>query len=223
MVDTFTPMGVKAIRFSRLLSTGEPDWDNPRGGFLMCGGTSSMAVDAEIEAGADIFIKDASGAPCIVRKRPDLVKRFTFTLTLCKDAYEISEILGIASAIESGGEIIGRAYSTARGCTDPELGVNAVGIELWGEKWDCDTFAGYFKRILPNARLVPAGQTLQDGETLPVYNGYTQPNDYWFDGPFGDDSDLASTTGWALVDIDEDTVPTCENGIGYVPLTGGAS
>lgn len=222
-----SPIGVEAVRVARLDADGSPDFDNPTGGFMMCGGVSTFQFDFEVEAGADIFEKDASGAACVVRKRQDLVKRVTFTLTMCKDDYRLSEILlgSGAEAITDGSDVVGIAYQSAQGCGNPDV-FNGVSIELWSRQWDCDVplaNAPFRRYVLPRAYLTPQGYTLQDGVSNPTYGGFSVPNDLWGDGPFGDADILNSTTGYPLAMIDNDVVPDCPTPIGYINVPGSAS
>lgn len=217
-------LSVLAVRVARLDADGTPDFDNPEGGFMLCGGISTFQFDFEKETGADIFEKDASGAACVIRKRQDLVKRVTFTLTLCKDDYRLSEILGVSTVVTDGDEIVGRVYHTGAGCTNPDVNSGCT-IELWHERWDCDVPADtpYMRTILPRAFLTPTGWTFQDGVSLPVYEGYSVPNNNFGDGPFGDLDILSSEEGWPMIHLNNDVVPDCPSPIGYINVPGSAS
>lgn len=218
-------IGAFAVRVARLTSDGTPDFDNPTGGFMLCGGISTFQHDFETDTGEDIFEKDARGQACVIKKQEDLTKRVTFTLTMCKSDYRLDEILEVAAAVEDGGEVVGRTFHPAAGCGS-EGGKNGVSLELWSEQWDCDApLAGapYMRTVLPRAYLVPAGFTRQNGVSMPVYNGYSIPNPNFGDGPFGDLDLLASTTGWAMADLDDTVVPSCVSPIGYINIPPTAS
>src|SRR5262245_762682 len=85
-------IGVNAVRVSRAAVDGTPDYGNPVGAFVLCGGVSTFEFDYEIEAGSSIFQRDAAGNPCVNRRRPDDVKWTTFTLTMCRDDHRFREI-----------------------------------------------------------------------------------------------------------------------------------
>lgn len=214
-----SPMGVCALRISRLRANGTPDYQNTKGGFVLCGGISTFAHDFEIEKGPDIYREDACGNACIVRKYPDRVKRATFTLTLCKDDYRIAEILGTADAISSGGTVVGKAVMAAAGCAAP-ANPNGVAIELWSELWDCDAQAAvpYMRSVLGRAYLTPKGYTKQAGESLPVYEGYATSNPNFGHGPFSDLNLLVGMKPWLMVELNDTALPTCASPIDYVAL-----
>jgi hypothetical protein len=218
-------IGVHAVRIARLDADGSPDYGNPVGAFVLCGGISTFQHDYEKDTGTDLYVKDAAGNACIVRKKQDKVKRATFTLTLCRSDYRIDEILGLADAVMDGSDVVGRTMNAAEGC-GAGSGFNGVSIELWSEQWDCDVpldGAPYMRTILPRCYLSPSGFTRQDGESLPVYEGYSQANANFDDGPMGDLDLLSGTSGWVLADIDDTVLPTCPSPIGYVNIPGSAS
>lgn len=219
-------IGAQAVRVSRLTADGTPDFGNAIGAFMLCGGISTFQHSFEVDQGADIFQKDAAGNACVIRKRPDQVKRASFTLTMCKDDYRLSEILGVAqSVIQTPGlNVVGRTFHAAAGCS--AVAPNGVSIELWSEQWDCDSplsGAPYMKAILPRAFLTPAGFTRQDGVSLPVYNGYATPNNNWGDGPFGDSDLLVGRTGWIFAELDALALPTCASPVAYLPTPSSTS
>lgn len=218
-------IGVQAIRIARLTEDGTPDYDNPVGGFMLCGGVSTFQHDYVKQDGADIYVEDAAGNACIVRKKPDKVKRVSFTLTLCRSDYRIDEIFGLADAVMDGEDVVGRLVNASEGCS----GVTTffgVSLELWSEQWDCDVpldGAPYMRTVLPRCYLSPTGFTRQNGESLPVYEGYATPNANFDDGPFGDLDLLSGTSGWVLADIDDTVVPPCPTPLGYINIPGSAS
>lgn len=222
-----TIIGANAVRVSRLQADGTPDFNNAIGALAFCGGISTFEHDFEIEAGADLFERDAAGNACVIRKRADDVKRVTFTLTMCRSDYRLDEILGVATSViqTPGLNVVGRAFQAAQGCGTPVVR-NGVAIELWSEQWDCNTAlaaAPYMRTVIPRAFLTPAGFTRQNGISLPVYKGYGQVNNNFGDGPFGDLDLLASLTNWVMADLDAAALPTCVSPVAYVPTPSSAS
>lgn len=217
-------MGACAVRISRLTADGTPDFSNPTGTVLLCGGINQFQHDYDKQTGADIYEEDACGNPVVVRKRPDKTKRATFSLTLARSHYIIDEILGVADAVTDAGQVVGRAITVAQGCGTGVQG-NGVVIELWSEQWDCDVAADppYMRTVLPMAFLTPKGFTRQNGVALPVYEGFSQPNANFGDGPWGDLDVLSPNENWALADVDDDTVPTCPDVFDYLAMPAGAS
>lgn len=220
-------IGVNAIRIARLAANGTPDFNNATGGFMLCGGVSTFAHEFDIQDGADMYVEDAAGNPCVIRKKPDKLKRVTFTLTLCRDDYRLSEILCSpqVATIPDGAVIAGRAFKTAQGCGSI-VAYNGVSIELWSEQWDCnDALAAkpYMRTVLARAYVVPSGFTRENGVSMPVYKGFSVPNANYGDGPFGDLDLISAITGWAMIDIDNDVVPSCPSPIGYINIPPSAS
>lgn len=218
-------IGAVAIRIARLAASGAPDFSNPTGGFMLCGGISTFEHNFEVETGADIFVRDAGGNACVVRRRPDATKYATFTLTMCRNDYRLSEILGISNAVTLSGAVVGHTVKTSVGCGSVAA-PNGVSIELWSEQWDCDVPLAnqpYQRAILPRCYLVPSGFTREDGVSLPKYTGFSVANNLWGDGPWGDAEVLSAQTGWCYAEIDDVAVPACVSPIGYINMPGSAS
>lgn len=218
-------IGANAVRIARLAADGSPDFNNPLGGFLLCGGISSFEHDFETEDGADMFTEDAAGNACVVRKKPDRTKRATFTLTMCRTDYRLNEITGVSKSVTLGQVVVGHAVKTSSGCGGTTLG-NGVSIELWSEQWDCDVpmvNQPYMRSILPRCWLTPAGFTRENDVAMPVFNGFSVSNNNWGDGPFGDADVMTGVTGWCYAEIDDVALPVCAATIGYVNIPGSAS
>ena len=216
-------VGVNAVRVSRLLADGTPDYSNPVGAFLVCGGVSTFEHDFETEEGSSIFERDAAGNACANRKRTDDIKYTTFTLTMCRDDPRLTEILlaGDAALLtDLGNYPTGRGIRPASGCGTATTKVGVL-IELWSELLDCDAPAEpypYLRAVLPRAYLTPAGYTREDGLSLPVYNGYAEVNPNVDNGPF-DDFDLSEDLSeFCYFDFGDDALPTCTAPLDYVAL-----
>ena len=226
-MGTGSIIGVNAIRAARLDADGTPDFNNPVGGFMLCGGVSTFAHDFDVQEGVEMYVEDAAGNPCVNRKKPSKIKRVTFTLTVCRDDYRLTELLcgPQVTTVVDGSNIVGRAYNVVAGCGEA-ADFNGVSLELWSEQWDCDDAladAPYMRTILPKCQIVPGGYTRENGVSLPVYNGVSQPNDNFGDGPFGDLDVLSGVSGWAMIDLDNDVVPSCPSPLGYINIPGTAS
>lgn len=218
-------IGCQAIRVARLGATGAPDYNNSTGGFMLCSGISTFAWDWVKNEGEDLYVLDAAGNPCVIRKKDDSAKRVTFTLTMCRSDYRLDEIFDIADAVLDGSNVVGRAFTVGQGCGTSTTR-HGVTLELWSEQWDCDdalASAPYMRKVLPKCFIMPAGSTLENGVSMPVYTGFSVPNDNFGDGPFGDLDLLSSMTGWAMVDIDNTVIPACPGTIGYINIPGSAS
>jgi hypothetical protein len=218
-------IGAVAVRVARLTANGTPDYNNPQGGFLLCGGISTFEHDFQIQAGKDIFEEDAAGNACVVRKKFDRTKFTTFKLTMCRTDYRLAEILGTSTAVTLSGTTVGHAVKVLTGC-GTQVAPFGVSLELWSEQWDCDApmvNQPYQRAILPRCYLTPKGYKRENGVSLPVFDGYSTSNPNWGDGPFGDADVLAGITGWCYAEIDEPALPVCQPVINYINIPGAAS
>jgi hypothetical protein len=218
-------IGVQAFRVAKLTSNGTPDFNNPLGGFMMCGGTSTFEHDFEVEDGADIFEEDAAGNACVVRKKFDRTKRATFTLTVCRNDYRLNEVFGIGANVTLGQTVVGSVTKTNAGCAGAAT-PNGVSLELWSEQWDCDVplvNQPYQRVVLPRCYLTPSGFTRENGVSMPVYKGFSIANNNWGDGPFGDADVLTGQTSWCYAEIDDVAVPPCPSPVSYINIPGSAS
>lgn len=216
-------IGVNALRVGRTRSDGTPDYFNHTGGFVMCGGVSKLEFDFETESGSSIFARDAAGNACVNRRRPDDVKWTTFTLTLCRDDPRLAEILGGGTTdvlTDDAGTVVGKGIRPAAGCTGVS-GREAVVLEVWSELQDCDQPSEpypYRRTVFPLCTLTPKGFTMEDGLSLPVYEGYSQSNPNIGNGPFNDFFLTDDVGDYCYFDFGDDALPLCPLPIGYVPL-----
>lgn len=224
MAGPFQEMSALAVRLSKLTTTGAPDFNTALGAFALCAGLSSFQFDHEIAEGQEFYEVDGGGNPCVSRKRPDIVKRTTFTLTLCTRDHRVDEIMGVGSPVGPAPAPTGKVVNVTQGCggvTTP----NGFALELWSERWDCNAADEdpYIRSVLGRAYAVPAGFTKENGVAKPVYKGFSVPNPNFGDGPFGDLDDLVGFTDWSYAEVDDDALPTCADPLAYIPLPSSAS
>lgn len=220
-MDPSSEIGVVAVRVSRLDADGTPDFNNAIGAFMLCGGLSSFEYDFDNDEGEDVFVKDAGGLACVNFKRQDIMKRVTFTLTLCRSDVRLEEILLGANAeiLTELGDPAGIVYKAASACGTPIVN-NGVAIELWSERIDCnapDADFPYARYVMPRAYLTPAAGTLDESVREHQYVGYGVVNNNFDDGPFGDLDQLVGVTNWPIGKVFDTAVPTCPVPIGYIP------
>lgn len=211
MAGPFQGIGANMVRISRGLADGTPDYGNPSA-VLLCAGVSSLEWDHEVQTGEDIYEADGAGNACVVRKKDDVVKFTTFTLTLCTQDHRIDDVLGVATPVLSAGAPVGRVVEVGSGCGVAVTRPVAI-IELWSDRWQCSAYDlddPYLRTVLPMAKLTPAGSTFENGVQKPVYRGFSTANPNFDDGPFGDlDVVTSITAGWSFGQFDDTDMPDC--------------
>lgn len=202
-------MGLCAVRVCRETTDGHISFNNPKGQFTLLGGISKLSYDFEVEKGADIFEFDACGLPVVIRKRPDIVKRVTGSLTLAKQDYRFDEVTGISVNLVNGAVVVGRAIQAGTGCSGVAQG-NGVGVEMWSEQWDCNvaSAAAYMRSVAPRCYFTPKGHDRTNGVALPVYEFFGNVNNNFHAGPKDDLTPLIGVTNWPWADLDDTALPT---------------
>ena len=205
---TTSIMGLCAVRVCRLLSDGSISYNNPKGNFTLLGGMSKLSYSFEIEKGADIFEFDACGLPVVIRKRPDIVKRVTGSLTLANQDYRFDEITELSVNLLTVATVTGRAIQAGQGCTGTQT-KNGVSLEMWSEQWQCAAAATapYMRSISPRAYFAPNGHDRQNGVALPVYDFFGVVNNKYHAGPLDDVTSLVGVTNWPWADLDDTALP----------------
>lgn len=226
-MDPSSEIGAVAVRVALLDADGTPDFNNPVGGFVLCGGISSLEYDYEVQEGAEVYQEDAGGNSCVNFKRDDRIKRVTFTLTLCRsDVRAEAMMLGnLASVVTAGPNAIGIVHKAGTGCGTPTPR-NGVSIELWNERIDCnepDADYPYNRYVLPRAYLRPGAATLDANPKAAVFTGYSVVNNNWGDGPFGDLDQASGITNWPIGKFFDVQTPVCVDPLTYINIPGSAS
>jgi len=183
------------LRVTLLDDTGnvDPGSDN----YWVTDNLVDISVTPEQEEGADVTQK--SGCDCIVAsyRGPDLLKRFTFEINL--GAIEpglITLMIGGAAILDSA-DIVGLDWPSGTDCAaDPPP---KVALEVWSYNWDGnqqDSIRPYWHWVWPLTRWQIGPSTLGAGEFfLPNLVGYSEGNDQWGTGPYGDGPPSAGSVG----------------------------
>lgn len=204
-----------ALRVSRLDETGAPDFGNASGAWCATG-IGSLAYSYEKLTGADIAETDGCGNLAAVRKYEDKIKRANLTLEFVTTDYRLGEILAEQPVLTSGDDVIGTVVQAKLGC-GVVTARRGVVIEAWAEQYQCADIhptAPYRRFVFPKAFMTPAGGTLQTGLNKIRFEGFSQANNNFFDGPFNDldalnIEDTPSLTNWIEAELDDTTLPTC--------------
>lgn len=212
-------IGARAVRVSRLIADGTPDYENPEGALCMLGGLSTLEYSWEVEDPEEIFERDAGGDPCVNFRGDPTVKFVSGTLTFCKDDDRLHEILG-GELLTVLGEPAGYGVRPAEGCA-PSVRPQ-VAVELWRPNINCDQLdpdEPYKRFVLTRAKFRPAAETIENALSTPAFDFEGFGNQNIAEGPFSDitvDEDLA---GLALFQVGGETaLPVCPDPFDYEPL-----
>lgn len=221
-----SPLGIVAARFSLLTADGTPDFLNPVGSFAVCAGMSKFDHKFERQTGKEIYVEDAAGNACVNRRRKDRTKRVTGTLTLCKRYFELDAlIVGEMTALTTGPDVVGAAVNASNGC-GADAADNGVAVELWSENILCDDLDPdnpYVVTVLTRAYFSPPEFVLENGESLPQYTFYGDPNDNFGDGPFGEWDNMSAIENSPIFWDYADSLPVCATPPAYAAIPATAS
>lgn len=208
--------GLCAIRVTRLLADGTPDFDQAKGSFMLCEGVQRFVYDFATQAGKVTTDEDACGTIIVNRKREDQVLRVTWTLTLLKSDYRFDDVTGAAEVLLDGGDIAGSIVNAAAGCvrtTKPRFC-----MELWSERIECSDLGDppYRLNVMGSCKVNPKGHTKEDATAAITYEGVGEVNVNFGDGPWGTYPTLVGETNWVWADFDTDSIPTCPDPLDYI-------
>lgn len=182
-----------AVRFSRLINGGVPDYSNVAGAWCAIA-AGQLAWSEDIITGDDIAEKDACGQLQVVRKYQDIARRINITaLDFLISDPRMVELATESPTITLGGEVIGYSSIARTGCSGvaPREGVC---LEAWAENWACtdrNTTWPYTRFVFPKVFLNGGARTLQSGLSRVTMVGYGQPNALIGTGPAQDFPDDA--------------------------------
>lgn len=199
-----------ALRVSRLNAAGA----TPAGASNMFVTNSLVKVTftPEYETGDNITKKDGQGRTCVDVKQSDTLKRITLnSVELCEVDPEASELIGGGSILVSGPDTIGYAF--------PEVGVdptpNGVGLEVWTRRYTdnaLDPTFPYARWVFPRCKLRPTGKTIGAEAMASEWEGFSEENAGFGNGPNNDYLGASWRAGQFVYDT---TFPT--GAAGYVP------
>lgn len=183
MTDHAASVQGVAIVVSKLSQTGAPAIGlksaYASSAFMKFGFTPEYTEGDEIEE------KGADGSVCVYYKSPDVLKRVTFSLSICDPSPELTEMLVGGSLLTDGSDPIG--YGA------PEIGVdstpNGVGIEVWSRaivKGKPAAVNPYWRWVFPWGKWKFTGErALENGMMANEFEGWGIANDLYDDGPLG--------------------------------------
>ena len=214
----FALNGLCALRVARNVADGTPDYGNPKGALMLCGGIQRFVYDFDTQAGKATLDEDACGTIVVNRRRDDQVLRVNWTLTLLRSVLEFDDVVGAAQLVTSGGNVIGSIVNAASGCA-PQV-QPSFSMELWSEQVDCSDLADppYRLNLMGKCKLTPKGHTKEDATATVTYQGFGYTNKNFGDGPFGQYPSLVNETDWCWGDFFTDSIPDCPDPLDYIAL-----
>jgi hypothetical protein len=176
-----------ALRASKLAVSGAPlagvDTAYVTSKFMTLGFTPEYTEGDEVEE------KAADGSVCVYFKLPDILKRVTFTLTICAPSPELTEILVGGTLLDDGGsppDIVGYA-SPLTGVESTPFGIS---LEVWSRAVEGGRLADpnpYWWWVFPSVQMRLSGErVLENGMLANTFEGWGVGNENFADGP-GDD------------------------------------
>jgi len=180
----FTPLLGKRIRVVALDSCGNVPGAATPDSMVVTDGFISISLSSEVEDGAEIVTRKASGALCVNERQANSFKRFTVEMEFC------GVDPGLLS-LTTNAEVYENYASEAAGIVVPEGAIDKkFALELWtgiagGECEPGDEASGYV--LLPFVNAGVLGDLTVDGENAVSFSmtgAYTKGGNSWGVGPF---------------------------------------
>lgn len=204
----FTPLLGKRIRVVALDSCGNVPAAGTADSMVVTDGFISVTLSAEVEDGAEIITKKASGALCVNEKQSNSFKRFTAEMEFC------GVDPGLLSLVTNA-EVYEDYNSDAAGIVVPEGAIDKkFALELWtgiagGECEPGEEASGYM--LLPFVNGGVLGDITVDGENAVSFSmtgAYTKGGNSWGVGPF----DVLNNSGGATNEVQVVTITGTPDG-----------
>ena len=184
-VHCFTPIQGKRIRVTELDSCGNLPTAGTADSFIVTDGFITVKLSAEVENGAEIIQKNASGALCVNERLNDSFKRFNVEITFCGvNPYLVTMMTMAEPYYDAAGEVNG--YTVKEGEYN-----KAFSFELWtglagqGACSGGGEASGYI--LLPFVKAGVPGDIEIGGENavnFTLTGAYTKGNNTWGVGPY---------------------------------------
>lgn len=193
MATCATPLHICRLRVTKLDAAGN----------VASGDNNSWVSDAAISIAAtpEVLAGETrrliGGCECSIAsyRSPDRLERFTLEMNVGKLEPGLFALLVGTDVVLDGSDAIGVEWGDQSSCDfDPE----DVAIEAWGDLIDGDSQSStypYFYALWPRSSWSIGQYTLQNDFSPYVFNGVTQANELWGDGPYGDVDIGANTPG----------------------------
>lgn len=182
--------GVCAVRLTKL---------NDNGSVLSGAGNSyvsdkavSVGVNPNVEAGQNFTVRNGCGCKIASKKFPDSFNYFEFAFAAAAlEPVMLAFLLG-GDVITDGADSVGMAFPSALACDEANP---KVAFEFWTEHQVGSGLDGtypYFHWVFPSTTWQLGDNTFEEGPAQPSVNGFSETNQQWGDGPYGDGPPEAS-------------------------------
>jgi hypothetical protein len=180
----------------------------------------SIAVNPEVEAGADLTLK--GGCDCIIGtyRGPDLFKRHTFEVSIGALEFGMMALMLGATPILEGtdpDDVIGLIGPNQVSCADAPP--PNVALEVWSYAWEDDhqnEGLPYIHWLWPLTRWQVGPATLGVDFFQPALTGFSQSNPLWGAGPYDDDPGVDVGDGPYAVWLTDTAPPDAECAYGTI-------
>ena len=146
----------------------------------------SVSVNPNIEAGNTFSVRNGCGCKIASKKFPDTFNWFEFGFNMAALEPEMLAMLLGANTILDGADVVGAAFPSALTCDEQ---APAVAFEFWTEHQVGSGLDGtypYIHWVFPSTTWQLGDNTFEEGPAQPTVNGFSQTNQQWGDGPYGD-------------------------------------
>lgn len=169
-----------------------------------------VTVNPNIETGNNFPVRNGCGCKIASRKFPNTFNYWDISLQdAALEPVLISFLLGV-SPIVDGADSVGVPFPSALACDEQ---APAVAFEFWAENVvgsGLDPTYPYWHWVFPSTTWQVGDNTFEEGNASPTFNGTSQTNSNWGDGPYGDGppdgSDISEGGVWAT----GDALPTAD-------------
>jgi len=147
---------------------------------------ASLVVTPNFTKGVDLEVVNACGAPQLLYKDMDRLKRWDLTLSLIYLDPEPEQLLIGAETFGTGGYSVGSGTPLTAAYGGYRYGVS---LELWAKhivNGDLDITYPYIRYVLPRSYWTHDKRSLDINAVPQDYVGYTSANPNWYNGPMND-------------------------------------
>ncbi len=147
---------------------------------------SEATVAVNKDAGNVVTVRNGCGCKIASKKFPDTFNWFDISVTFTQMEPVLEGFLLGADTINDGADIVGIRYPSTIACDEQNP---AVALEFWTQNINgsgLDATYPYFHWVFPSVIFSPGDATLGTENALRVFDGSTQTNNNWGDGPYGD-------------------------------------